>query len=119
MRRWLVIILLIVYPFQVVLALADECCVTTPGGVTHHGVAEQGSSTFTAAPALIDDAAVSALADPHCPECNFGHQLYLPSVPIAITVGHQNTPRMASDIPFPASLPMVRLERPKWSFRAR
>ena len=118
MRRWLIILLLIVYPFQVALALADNCCVTTPAGVTHHAEAEQAGGTL-AAPAFVADDPLSALADPHCSACSFGHHLYLPSMPVDLAIGYQRAPRMARDIPFPASPPAVRLERPKWPASAR
>ena len=49
MRRWVLIILLLAYPFQVALAVADKCCVTTPAGVTHHSV-DQGPGATTAEP---------------------------------------------------------------------
>jgi hypothetical protein len=37
MRPWVLIILLLVYPFQVALAMAAQRCATPPAGVTHHG----------------------------------------------------------------------------------
>jgi hypothetical protein len=119
MRRWLLILLLIVYPFQVALALADECCVTTPGGLTHHGVADQADGSLVAAPVLVVDDPASALADPHCPACNFGHQLYLPSLAVTVPIGHQRTAHAADYALSLDSPPAARLERPKWPAAAR
>ena len=54
MRRWVLIILLLVYPLQVALAMADQCCVTTPSGVTHH-VAEGEPGDQALEPAFVAD----------------------------------------------------------------
>ncbi|HAV37997.1 MAG TPA: hypothetical protein DCX52_16900, partial [Massilia sp.] len=60
MRRWILIMLLLVYPFQVALAVADRCCVTTPAGLTHHVAA--GKDGFTAQPAFVVDDGAALLA---------------------------------------------------------
>ena len=111
--------MLLIYPFQVTLAMADQCCVTTPAGVTHHVAAEgNGAAAAAAAPVLLADDAASALADPHCPACVFGHLSGLashdPAVPAA---GHQAS-AIASPIPFFTSPPVSRPERPKWPVAA-
>lgn len=49
MRRWVLIILRLVYPFQIALAVAHKCCVTTPAGMTHHS-ADQRPGATTAEP---------------------------------------------------------------------
>jgi hypothetical protein len=78
MRRWVFIILLLVYPFQVALAMADKCCAITSAGVTHH-LAQSASGASAGEPVFVADDDSSALADPHCAACTFGHILYLPA----------------------------------------
>jgi hypothetical protein len=113
MRRWVIIILLLVYPFQVALAVADKCCVTTPAGVTHHG-AEPGFGATAAEPVFLADDDRSALADPHCAACTFGHSLYLPSDFVVVPEARHQTQAIAFIPPRLTSPPTVRLERPKW-----
>lgn len=113
MRRWVLIILLLVYPFQVALAMADKCCVTTPAGMTHHA-AEPGSGTAAAAPVFLVDDDRSALADPHCSACSFGHSLYLPSEFVMMRAVRHQTLGIGFIAPRLTSPPMARLERPKW-----
>ena len=88
MRRWLIILFLLVYPLQVALAAADKCCVTTPAGVTHQSVGQAGAIAAEAKFVADDDR--SALADPHCTASVFGHFLYLQSNSVVIpAVRHQ------------------------------
>ncbi len=117
MRRWVFIILLLVYPLQVALAMADQCCVTTPAGVTHH-VAEQGGAVPALAPALVADDGNSVLGDPHCPACMLGHILYLPSDAAAMPGQRHESTAIAAVLPFVTSPPPARPERPKWPARA-
>lgn len=113
MRRWLLIMLLLIYPFQVSLAMADQCCVMTSIGITHHGTAqEQGAPT--AEPVFLDDDADAALADPHCPACVFAQvsavSLHV-NAPPAVA---RHTAAITSPIPFLSSVPASRPERPNW-----
>jgi hypothetical protein len=111
MRRWLLIILLLVYPVQATLAMADQCCVTTPAGVSHHGA--QGTLDSAAA-ALIADDASSPLADPHCPACVFGHLSGVPAQPLVLPAAAHQPAALASANSFFTSLPAPRPERPQW-----
>jgi hypothetical protein len=99
MRRWVLIILLLVYPFQVALAMADNCCATTQAGVTHHG-ATSADAAAGIQPLLVDDDG-PALSDPHCPSCVFAHILYLPSYAVVFAPQRHHAPA-------------ARPERPKW-----
>lgn len=114
MRRWIIIMLLLVYPFQVALAVADKCCVTTPAGVTHHSAAPGEDAAVAQAVAAADDGH-GALADPHCAACVFGHIFYLPSGSIDLPAATHHMERTAFTLPSPTSPPRSRLERPKWS----
>ena len=117
MRRWVLIILLLVYPLQVALAMADQCCVTTPSGVTHH-VAQQGAGVPALAPAFVSGDGDALLADPHCAACMLGHIIYLPPGDTAVPgQRHESTP-VAGVFPFLSSPPASRPERPKWPARA-
>jgi len=118
MRRWVLIILLLVYPLQVALAVADECCVTTPAGLTHHGAGSGSGAAAAQAVFLVDDDR-STLADPHCPACTFGHSLYLPSEFILVPGVRHHTPGIAFISPRLTTPPAARLERPKWYAAAR
>jgi hypothetical protein len=113
MRNWVLIILLLVYPFQVALAVADKCCVTTPAGVTHHS-AKQGPDRTTAEPVFVADDEFAALTDPHCPACTFGHSLHLPSELVILPAERHQMEAIAFIPPRPTSPPVPRLERPKW-----
>jgi hypothetical protein len=113
MRRWIIIMLLLVYPFQVALAVADKCCVTTPAGLTHHG-AEQDRATFAAPAVFVADDGHGALSDPHCAACVFGHIIYLPSGSIDLPAAPHHVERTAFALPSPTAPPRGRLERPKW-----
>lgn len=117
MSRWVLIILLLVYPFQVVLAVADRCCVTTPAGVTHHTV-DQGSGISVSEPVFLASDGQSALVDLHCPACTFGHSFYLPSDSVAMSAERHPTFRIAFVPPLLTAPPVVRFERPKWSAAA-
>lgn len=111
MRRWLVILLLLVYPFQVALAVADRCCVTTPAGLTHH-VADGGG--FAVEPVFVADDGNSLLADPHCAACTLGHSVGLPSELPALPGAAHQSDAAAAALPFLAPPPVARPERPKW-----
>jgi hypothetical protein len=111
MRRWVVIILLLVYPLQVALAAADRCCVTTPAGLTHHSLGQAGA--IAAEPMFVADDN-PALADPHCAACVFGHVLYLPSDFIVLVAERHHASAIAFQPPFLTAPPVARLERPKW-----
>lgn len=113
MRRWILIMLLIVYPFQVALAMADRCCVMTSAGLTHHS-AEEGASGAGAEPVFLADDEGAALTNPHCPACSFAHHLYLPSDAITLPAPRHDAARIDSATPFLASPLVRRLERPKW-----
>jgi len=113
MRRWVLIILLLVYPFQVALAMADRCCVTTAAGVTHH-VAQAGAA-LQAEPVYLADDDGPSMADPHCPACMFGHILTLPSEALVIPAQRHHAPAVAATASFPSSPPAARPERPKWT----
>jgi len=115
MRRWVLILLLLVYPLQVALAMADQCCVTTPAGVTHHA-AEQGNGPALDAAFVADDGN-SPLADPHCPACMLGHIIYLPSGATAMPGQRHDSTAIAAVLPFVSSPPAARPERPKWPAR--
>lgn len=119
MRRWVLIILLFVYPLQVALAMADRCCVTTPAGVTHHAAeAEAGSGVPVAQPAFVADDG-NALADPHCPACMLGHIIYLPSGAATVPGQRHDSTAIAAILPFVSSPPAGRPERPKWPVPAK
>lgn len=113
MRRWVLIILLLVYPLQVALAMADQCCVTTPAGVTHHA-AEAGAGADALQPLFVADDGDSPLADPHCPACMLGHIIYLPSDAAAMPGQRHESTAIAAVLPFVTSPPAARPERPKW-----
>jgi hypothetical protein len=118
MRRWVLIIMLLVYPFQVALAVADQCCVATPAGVTHHS-AGQDESSVTAEPVFLADDVLSAQTDPHCPACIFGQISGVPSNVAAIPPVAHHVAAVASVIPFVTSVPRSRPERPNWPAAAR
>lgn len=113
MRRWLIIILLLVYPFQVTLAMVDGCCVATSAGITHHS-ADQGGSAFAAEPVFLADDADSTLADPHCPACVFGQISGVPLHAAATPAVHHRVSAVHTPIRTLTSVPARRPERPKW-----
>lgn len=113
MRRWVLIILLLVYPFQVALAMADRCCVTTPAGLTHH-VAADGQGAAAPEPVFVADDGFSMLADPHCAACTLGHSIGLPSGVSALPGAAHQSGAAAAALPFLAPPPVARPERPKW-----
>ena len=110
--------MLLVYPFQLALAMADQCCVSTPTGVTHHS-AGQGNSLGPVEPVFLADDAYSSLADPHCPACVFGQIPGLPSGVAPIPVGAHHVAAISSLTPFLTSVPKSRPERPNWPAAAR
>lgn len=118
MRRWILIIMLLVYPCQVALAVADQCCLATPAGLTHH-VTEQGSSLEAAESVFLDDDAAPGRADPHCPACVFGQIAGLPLTVAAIPAVVPHGVSISSVSPFLSSVPRIRPERPNWPTAAK
>ena len=112
MRRLVIIFLLLVYPFQVALAVADKCCALTPAGVTHHSVATSAAPVFVA----LDD--IASAVDPHCAACTFAHTACLPTSFVVVPVAYRHAVDIAFFPPFLTSPPPGRLERPKWSAAA-
>jgi hypothetical protein len=109
MRRWVLILLLFVYPFQVALAMADNCCATTPAGVTHHSAV-----AAAAEPVFVADDGAPSTSDPHCPACVFAHILYLPSDAVVFAAQRHHALAVGAAPPFLSAPPAVRPERPKW-----
>ena len=118
MRRWFLIIMLLVYPFQVALAVADQCCVATSTGMTHH-LAGQTGDTGTAQPVFLDDDVQSSRADPHCPACVFGQIASLPMTVAVVPAVAPHGTAVASVTPFLTSVPRIRPERPNWPAAAK
>ncbi|WP_056437259.1 hypothetical protein [Massilia sp. Root335] len=112
MRRLILIVLLLVYPFQVALAVADKCCAMTPAGVSHHSVVTGADTVF-----LADDDGAS-LTDPHCAACTFGHTACLPAQFVVIPADRRHASDIAFFPPFLTAPPASRPERPKWSAAA-
>ncbi|MDB5749554.1 MAG: hypothetical protein JWP72_4402 [Massilia sp.] len=110
--------MLLVYPFQVALAMADGCCVATPAGITHHSTG-QDNSPAVAEPVFLADDARSTLADPHCPACVFGQIPGIPSNVAAMPAVAHHVAAIAFDIPFLTSVPGSRPERPNWPAAAK
>ena len=113
MRRLVLIILLLIYPFQVSLAMADQCCVMTSIGLTHHGSAK-GEGAPAAEPVFLADDADAALSDPHCPTCVFGHVSAVSCHFNAPSAVANHTAAVTSPIPFLSCAPRSRPERPNW-----
>lgn len=113
MRRLVILFLLLVYPFQLALAMADRCCDMTPAGVSHHVAAADGA--FAAAPsmALQEDEGAGA-ADPHCAACSFSHTAAAPPARDPLPFAHERGALSAAAVFSPASHPAGRPERPKW-----
>lgn len=118
MRRWVLIIMLLVYPFQLALAMADQCCVSTPTGVTHHS-AGQDNSPAAAEPVFLDDDARSTQIDPHCPACVFGQISGVPSGVAPLSAVAHQAAAISSLTPVLTSVPRSRPERPNWPAAAR
>jgi hypothetical protein len=110
MRRLILILLLVVYPFQVALAMADKCCALTPAGVSHHSVAAPGAD----GPVFVDDDDGAALADPHCAACTFAHTACLPAPFVAIPAERRHASSIAFFPPYLKAPPASRPERPQW-----
>jgi hypothetical protein len=117
MRRWVLIILLLVYPFQVALAVADKCCVATPAGMTHHATV-QGAGASVAEPVYVVDDDALDLQDVHCAACSFGHSFYLPTDPLVLPAAPHQAQDIASRFFLLTSPPAARFERPKWTAAA-
>ncbi|AXA90812.1 hypothetical protein [Massilia sp. YMA4] len=116
MRRWLLILLMLIYPFQVTLAMADGCCLATPAGITHHADDDGGASVQ---PVLSVDDGAGAAGDPHCPACVFAHSSCIPHQ----TTLYPSAPERLATAPLadlsPASLLAGRPERPQWNAARR
>ena len=110
MRRWILIMLLLIYPFQVALAMADRCCLTTPQGVTHHASATQPAAQ---SPAVATDDHGSA-SDPHCAACVFVHTISVPSAIAVLPALHDAGPAFPLASHWLASHSPGRPERPQW-----
>lgn len=106
MRRWILIMLLLVYPCQVSLAMADRCCLTTPQGVTHHAAAAQ--------PAFDAGGDHGGASDPHCAACVFGHTISFPPAGAVLPAPHGSDPVAALPGPARTSHSPGRPERPQW-----
>jgi hypothetical protein len=111
MRRLVLIILLLVYPFQVALAVADKCCAMTTAGVTHHSVAAGAASSE---PVFLADDGGASLADPHCAACTFAHTACLPAQFVVVPAERRHASHIAFFPPFLTAPPVRRPERPKW-----
>jgi hypothetical protein len=106
MRRWILIMLLLIYPFQVALAMADRCCLTTPQGVTHH--------LQTAQPVADGGGDHGTASDPHCAACVFVHTISFPPAVTVFPAVHDTVPTFATTGPAPTSHSPGRPERPQW-----
>lgn len=111
MRRWILIMLLLIYPFQVALAMADRCCVTTAQGVTHHEVAGAGAAAQPAADAGDEHGSAS---DPHCSACVFVHTISFPPFATMFPALHDTAPAFTAASGTLSSHPAGRPERPQW-----
>lgn len=110
MRRWILIMLLLIYPFQAALAMADRCCLTTPQGVTHHAAATQPAAQPLAAAA--DDH--GSASDPHCAACVFVHTISFPPSITLFPAMHDSVPAFSDTSHRLASHSPGRPERPQW-----
>jgi hypothetical protein len=110
MRRLILILLLVVYPFQVALAVADKCCAMTPAGVSHHSVAAPGVD----GPVFVADDDGASLVDPHCAACTFGHTACLPATSVVIPAERRHASSIAFFPPYLKAPPASRPERPQW-----
>lgn len=117
MRRWLLIFMLLLYPFQLALAMADQCCVATPKGITHH--TEQDGAAAAGEPVFLADDAASSLADPHCPACVFGQISGVPMHAAAVPFAAHGAAAAPSNSFFLPCVPRSRPERPNWPAPAR
>ncbi|QBE63804.1 hypothetical protein [Pseudoduganella lutea] len=111
MRRWILIMLLLIYPFQVALAMADRCCLTTPQGVTHHAQAAQPVAAQLVADSGDDHGGAS---DPHCAACVFVHTISFPPAIAAIPALHDTAAAFAVLVSALPSHSPGRPERPQW-----
>jgi hypothetical protein len=111
MRRWVIIFLLLVYPCQLALAMADRCCVVTAAGVSHHAASSGAGADSTVA--VADDEGAGA-ADPHCAACSFTHTPAAPPGADPASFPHGRASVSVASFPTYASLPAGRPERPQW-----
>ncbi|WBS03043.1 hypothetical protein OU994_01670 [Pseudoduganella sp. SL102] len=102
--------LLLIYPFQVALAMADRCCLTTPQGVTHHASAAQPGAQPVALAA--DDH--GSASDPHCAACVFVHTISVPPTIAMLPAVYDTVPASSSASHWLASHSPGRPERPQW-----
>lgn len=116
MRRWLLILLMLIYPFQVTLAMADGCCLATPAGITHHAD-DEGSASIQ--PMLSVDDGAGAGGDPHCPACVFGHSSCIPHGCALLPPAPDRLASTPGMVPSPASHLAGRPDRPQWTAAAR
>ena len=110
MRRLILILLLVVYPFQVALAMADKCCSMTPAGVSHHSVVAPGED----ATVVVADEDGASQVDPHCAACTFGPTACLPAAFVVIPAERRHASSIAFFPPYLKAPPASRPERPQW-----
>lgn len=114
MRRLVILFLLLVYPFQLALAMADRCCEMTPAGVSHHVLAAGDSAAAVDLAVALPEDAGGGAADPHCAACSFSHTAAAPPASAPPPFAHGRMRLRAAPIHALASLPAGRPERPKW-----
>ncbi|MBB3222368.1 hypothetical protein [Pseudoduganella umbonata] len=102
--------LLLIYPFQAALAMADRCCLTTPQGVTHHAAAAQPTAPSAAMTA--DDH--GSASDPHCAACVFVHTISFPPSIALLPAVHDSGPASSPASHWLTSHSPGRPERPQW-----
>lgn len=97
MRRWLIVLVLFVIPFQMVWAAAAPYCAheAASAGAAHFGHHEhRHHGGAKAAPAAADEAATPFGADADCGACQFGASVSLPTAAIVVAVlPHPPLPR--------------------------
>lgn len=109
MRRILIMLLLLIFPFQVTLAAADACC--RYDKIVRHGECNEQAQTSK----LADTSHGLSKIDVHCVLCVLGAAGYLPtqtSTPLRHSVDRSAAPP-ASVVRF-ASYLEPRPERPQW-----
>lgn len=116
MRRWLLILLMLIYPFQVTLAMADGCCLATPAGITHHA---DDDSDASAQPMLGVDDGAGAAGDPHCPACVFGHTSCIPQHLVLHPPARERVAAPLVAALSPSSHLAGRPDRPQWTAARR
>lgn len=115
MRRWILIMLLLIYPFQVALAMADRCCLTTPQGVTHHaGAGSQPELQLEPQPIFQTGDDHGSASDPHCAACVFVHTISFPPTIAMLPAVHDTVPAASPASHWLTSHSPGRPERPQW-----